>query len=345
MHEDGSPHGRHTRRARARGAIAGLAAAALVAVAGPAHGEDATPIEPAAFVATLDRLASDVRAVTHADAPSLAGQLPAEWTIQAGGDRFTVTSAPIADALREAAATHDDPASWRAARDRVAASIEAMRAEAERLTVDGPAPPAHVRAALGEVLAAPEFRGREQYAALMGLADRMRKWVEGWFRPLEGSGHAIGTFMKWLSWIAAAAAFLVLAALVWRLLRSASRDTSAVTARLKPAADPADARTWAGRARAAAAAGDAREAVRSAYHAVLHRLDEDGAWTIEEARTPREYLRLLPAADRRHPAVASVARLFEGTWYGGVQPGLDEAQAAVGRLGELGCDTHADPAI
>jgi hypothetical protein len=227
----------------------------------------------------------------------------------------------------------------------VAATIEAMRAEAERLTVDGPAPPAHVRTALGEVLAAPEFRGREQYSALMKIAERIREWVRGWLRPLEGGDRAIGTFVQWIAWIAAALAFAVLAALVWRLLRSASRDTSALAARLQPSADPTDARTWARRAAAAAAAGDAREAVRCAYHAVLHRLDEDGAWTIEEARTPREYVRLLPAADRRHPAVASVVRLFEGTWYGGAQPGLDEARAALGRLGELGCDTHADPAI
>lgn len=338
MHEDGSRHGRHTRH--------GLLTAAVVLLltAGPAQAQDAAPLEPARFVSTLDRLASDVRAATPEDASAIAGGLPAGWTIQAGRDRFAVSSAPVAEALREAATGEDDPARWPVARDRVAASIDAMRDEAARLTVDGPAPPAHVRAALGEVLAAPEFRGRERYAALMGLADRIREWVRSWFRPLEGGGRTIGTFLQWLSWIVAAVAFVVLAALVWRLLRSASRETSAL-ARLQPAADPADARRWAGRARAAAAAGDAREAVRCAYHAVLHRLDEDGAWTIEEARTPREYLRLLPAADRRHPPVAFVARLFEGTWYGGAQPGLDDAQAALGRLGELGCDTHADPAI
>ena len=79
---------------------------------------------------------------------------------------------------------------------------------------------------------------------------------------------------------------------------------------------------------------------RCAYHAVLHRLDEDGAWTIAEDRTPREYLRLLPAADRRLPAVSFVARLFEGTWYGGADPGLDEARAAVHHLGDLADPGH-----
>lgn len=344
MHEHGARHGRHTRRARARGAIAGLIAATLVLAADLARAQDVPPVDPVSFTRTLNQLAGEVRAATPEEASALAGRLPAAWTIQAGRDRFTVASAPLAGALREAASGYGDPGAWPAARDRIAASIEAMRDEAARLTVDGPAPPAHVRAALGEVLAAPEFRGRDRYAALMGLAERIRDWMRSWFRPLEGGDRTIGTFMKWLSWIAAAAAFALLAALVWRLLRGASRDAGAL-ARLQPAVDAADARTWAGRARAAAAAGDAREAVRCAYHAVLHRLDEEGAWTIEEARTPREYLRLLPAADRRHPAVAFVARLFEGTWYGGAQPGLDEAQAALGRLGELGCDTHADPAI
>ncbi len=128
--------------------------------------------------------------------------------------------------------------------------------------------------------------------------------------------------LRYATWVIAAVAFVLLAWLTWRVLRGASRDTAA---RPRPVrgADPVDARTWAARARAAAAAGDAREAVRCAYHAVLHRLDEDGAWTIAEARTPREYMRLLPAADRRQPAVSFVARLFEGTWYGGAEPAID----------------------
>ena len=149
--------------------------------------------------------------------------------------------------------------------------------------------------------------------------------------------------VRWFTWAAALAAFVLLAVLTWRLLRRATRET-AVRARLPRGLEPIDAAAWAARARTAAAAGDAREAVRCAYHAVLHRLDEDGVWTIAEARTPREYVRLLPAADRRQPAVSFVARLFEGTWYGGAEPGLDDARAAVRWLGELGCDVQADPA-
>ena len=62
-------------------------------------------------------------------------------------------------------------------------------------------------------------------------------------------------------------------------------------------------------------------------------------------KRPREYLRLLPVADRRQPSVSFVARLFEGTWFGGAEPGLDDAHTAVRHLTELGCDAPVDRAI
>ena len=194
------------------------------------------------------------------------------------------------------------------------------------------------------MLAAPEFRGRQRYAGLLAFVDRVKRWLRSWLPDARPGTAAVVPFLRYATWVIAAVAFVLLAWLTWRLLRGASRDTAA---RPRPVrgADPVDARTWAARARAAAAAGDAREAVRCAYHAVLHRLDEDGAWTIAEARTPREYMRLLPAADRRQPAVSFVARLFEGTWYGGAEPAIDDAQTAVRHLKDLGCDAQADPAI
>jgi hypothetical protein len=56
-------------------------------------------------------------------------------------------------------------------------------------------------------------------------------------------------------------------------------------------------------------------------------------------------MRLLPAGDRRQPAVWFVARLFDGTWYGGAEPAIDDAHTAVHHLQDLGCDAQADPAI
>jgi len=301
----------------------------------------AVDLDAAAYVATLQRLADQVRAIdAPADAATLARDLPATWTVRAGTERLTVSTAPIVDALT--ATTPES--SWVEIRTAAVARIDALREEASPLARAGVPPPSHLRGALADVLAAPEFRGRQRYAGLMAFVDRVRRWLRSWLPEARQGAAAAVPILRYATWVIAVIAFGLLAWLTWRVLRGASRDTAARPRPMR-GADPVDARTWAARARAAAAAGDAREAVRCAYHAVLHRLDEEGAWTIAEARTPREYMRLLPAADRRQPAVSFVARLFEGTWYGGAKPAIDDAQTAVRHLKEIGCDAQADPAI
>jgi hypothetical protein len=320
---------------------AGLAALALTAILGllpaPAQAQPQTAttatMEVAAFLRTLDDLEAGVRAAPDAGLAEAGASWPKGWKVRVADEVVDVSSAPLTTVSETGPAR----------RAALLARVAAMRDEASRLTTGGPAPPPHVRAALADVLAAPEFRGRDRYTGLLALVDRLRTWVRSWWPSLPKAEHTVVPIVRVISWVVAGAAFVILAFLVFRLLRGSTREASA-RFRDTGSLDPADARTWARRAREAAAAGDAREAVRCAYHAVLHRLDEQGAWTIEEARTPREYVRLLASADGRRPAVSFVARLFEGTWYGGQQPGIADAQAALVRLGELGCDAHADPA-
>jgi hypothetical protein len=318
-----------------------LAAAVLLLPSAARAGQPAAgEVDVPAFLASLDDLAGRVEAAaTPAELTTLAGDVPAAWRVRAGAERFTVDAAPVVDALAGA-----DAETWLAARARAAARITALRAEAAPLAVAGAPPPKHLRGALAEVLAAPEFRGRQRYAGLLAFADRAKRWLRSWLPNLDRGRGTVMPVLRYASWVLAAVAFLLMAWLTWRLLRGVSRD-AAIRPTARRGVEPIDARAWAARARAAAAGGDAREAVRCAYHAVLHRLDEQGAWTIAEDRTPREYLRLLPPADSRHPAVSFVARLFEGTWYGGAEPGLDDARAAVRHLSDIGCDAQADPAI
>ena len=324
-----------------RFAVALLAVALLLPAPARAGQPPTADLDAPAFVALLDRLAGQVRAAdSAAAAAALADDLPPVWTVRAGEERLTVPAAPLVDALT-AASTPES--SWPEIRDAAVARIDALREEASPLARFGAARP-HLRGALADVLAAPEFRGRQRYAGLLAFVDRVKRWLRGWLPDVRPGTAVVAPYLRYATWVIAAVAFVLLAWLTWRVLRGASRDTAARPRSVR-GAEPVDARTWAARARAAAAAGDAREAVRCAYHAVLHRLDEDGAWTIAEARTPREYMRLLPAADRRQPAVSFVARLFEGTWYGGAEPAITDAQTAVCHLRDLGCDAQADPAI
>jgi len=63
-------------------------------------------------------------------------------------------------------------------------------------------------------------------------------------------------------------------------------------------------------------AGRTRDAVRVAYRAAVHRLEEEGALRADEARTPREYLGSLPAGHRRRPTLGRLTAAFERIWYG-----------------------------
>jgi hypothetical protein len=322
--------------------VRGLARALIVAcaLARPAAAAEPEPeLSLAAYLVRIEQVADAVRITTSpAQAAVLADLLPDAWTVRVGSERVKVPASALAAALR-------DPA-WPAGRDRALATAQAMQAEAARLAAGSSPPPPHLRKTLAEILHDPAFGARNQDHVLMRWAQRIRDWIRSWFPGLPAA--AAGTVKPVLTWTSigvAAIAFVVLALTVWRTLRRAGWETARVARAAAAEGEPADAGAWAARARAAAAAGDAREAIRCAYHAVLHRLDEDGVWTIEDARTPREYLRLVPAHDARQPAVAAVARLFEGTWYGGREAGPGEAQAAIGRLGELGCDVQPDPAI
>ncbi len=316
-----------------RPAATWLALALLLPAVARAAQPPTSELDVPAFLATLDDLVARANATeSAADGAVLAGELPPNWTVRAGDQRFTVPAGPIADALTGPPSSEQRP--WARTREHAIAWIAALREEAAPLARAGVPPPAHLRGALTDVLSAPEFRGRQRYAGLMALADRFKRWVRSWLPDFSPTRGTVVPILRYATWAIAAVAFALLAWLTWRLLKGVSRDAAA---RPRPARglDPVDAGTWASRARAAAAAGDAREAVRCAYHAVLHRLDEDGAWTLAEDRTPREYLRLLPAADRRQPAVTFVARLFEGTWYGGTEPALDDARTAIRHLSDL----------
>ena len=83
--------------------------------------------------------------------------------------------------------------------------------------------------------------------------------------------------------------------------------------------------------------GNAREAVRCAYNAALVQLEEDGAWKVDEARTPREYLPMLRAADHRRPPLVDLTQRFEQIWYGNRAITDDDTARVAAHLETLGC--------
>ena len=90
-------------------------------------------------------------------------------------------------------------------------------------------------------------------------------------------------------------------------------------------------------ARSAAEQGAWREAVRLTYWCGIAWLETRGTWRPDPSRTPREYLRLLPAAHEHTAALRTLTNLAEHVWYGGAPAGAAQFDDAVARLKDLGC--------
>ena len=218
--------------------------------------------------------------------------------------------------------------------------IAPLDADASR---DDAAYAAEIDAVLRDVLARREFQRDASSAWLESLRKRVGEWLMGVLRRLMGSGLGSRAAAVGFAW---AASLLALFALAWWLVGMLTRRSRAASLGLGTMAAPrAAAREWAQRAMAATRAGDLREAVRCGYRAALCRLEEQGLWSVAESRTPREYVRLVPAGDPRFPVMSELTRQFEQIWYGRRIATDDDARLLAAHLERLGCLRGPDRAI
>jgi hypothetical protein len=299
---------------------------------GPAGAQTPGVMNPAEFVTELRRVAADVSAGEPGQVPRV--RIPAVWTVEAGGQRFEMPALWLQRAMDTA---RRDPGTWPSQRAAVLAQLHALELEAQALDASKASPGAAVpaeaaRAALTEVLSGPEFKGMAQEGAMARLRQRVSAWLLRVWQRLGGGVFGRRGAAVAFAWIAVIVALTVLIVWAVRLIR---RPRNAGRFALAPPPE----RRWSARAwaREAQAAADAREAIRCAYRATIWGLEEEGAWRVDDTRTPREYLRILPRDHRRRGLVADVTRRFEEIWFG-ARVATDEDRAAIlSRLKEMGC--------
>lgn len=287
----------------------------LLARAGVCQAQTTKQTDLAGFIRDTEDLATRIEAADAARASAIASELPAAWQIRHGSDTYTIATGWIAAPLRQAEVHADD---WTKTRSALLERIKVMRNEAEWLDEDDgdrheattPKAP-EARAALKDVLARSEFKQRDDSRWNDEIRRRINRWITDLLDRLPVSRGATAAVSKTFAWIAAIGALI---ALVYYLLRARVPRRSFSPLAIQPPR-PTSAE-WAARAYAALRAGDAREAMHCGYHAVLFRLEEQGVWHVDDARTPREYVRLLPAQDARRAAFVDLTRRFEQTWYG-----------------------------
>jgi hypothetical protein len=291
------------------------------------------------YFAELDRWSTAAQSVEkHPElAASLRRQLPEAWRVKIGQEEFSVPTIWLRDLLRLVEANHDLAAHYAG---EITWRLAEMRREAAALNEEQPAlTPDAAAAALRRVLARREFRRVGPDTWLERLREALAEWWNNLWQRLAGAfkGHT-----RWLTILLSLFVLTVLALLAGWLVRIALGRQRASQLRLEsPLVVEKRWQDWARQALAAANRADYRQAIRLAYWAAVYRLAEAGVWQVDESRTHREYLRLLPGSDRRRPALAAVTARFERTWYGGSRAQAEDFRELVAQLEDIGCSIRS----
>lgn len=323
--------------------VAGLLLALVCVLASPLRADQPQRIkitDLAGFIDEIDTLVDGVDNAADTDAArKIAADLPDAWRVLHDPDDIMVINDWIPDAIQQAEVQH----AWPKTRTLIVARLNRVRDQAEYLQDEEEhsgkslVDLASARSSLNDVLSRGEFKQRQQAGWSDAFRSRLQRWIEQLIDHLPISRGATAAVSKVFAWVVAIGALL---ALVVYLIRARLPQRSMRSLDLElPRPTSAE---WAAKAYAALRAGDAREAMHCGYHAVLYRLEEQGVWRVDESRTPREYVHLLPAQDQRRAAFIDLTRRFEQTWYGSRAA---DAPGLLNHLEAFGCSAPSKTAI
>jgi len=302
----------------------------VLSAARPAGALSTAPLDVTSYRAQIDRLVAAIEAGAS-DPRSLKGvadSLPPVLVVRAEQQEFSIPVEWLRDVLRRQSLKADRKA------------LAALRSRLLQLRADldaFEAPPAAtkpLRQRLDAILARPEFSNVRGPGWFDHLKQRVLEFLAGLLVGIWGSS-SFPAIANAIVWTLVGLAVLVTAVWIYRSVRRASTGDAPA-----PDAVPVSAKPWTewlAEARAAAAAGLWHDAVRLAYWSGISWLESGRVWSPDRARTPREYLRLLPDASQYRPALASLTRTFELTWYASQPSDESTFSRAVEDLERLGC--------
>ncbi len=245
-------------------------------------------------------------------AENLAGSIPAQgWIVTSAEEPIRVSRTAIDAALAAIASAPENNDRWHY----LIRMLETMASEA-RVAIDVPQqsdPTAAER--LDEILSRSEFAELREPGAIDRLREKIVAWVDDLLDRLFGDAGVSKVSLEVVAWAIVLVVFVT--ALTWILRAAGARRAPLSLGPVVPSGPaPHDWRSLAAEAGAAARAGRYRDAVRCAFWACILKLAEQGVWDLQNDRTPREYLRALPAGHPLEQQLTDLARRYEGTWYG-----------------------------
>jgi hypothetical protein len=292
--------------------------------------ESPAPLTLAQYIQALDDSLAAVRAIKGDPqrAADLAQSLPAAWKVEVDGKIFEISTEGIRRGLGAWQKKPETPGL-----DLILQHLETLRYQAAGYETPAPQT-ASRRSLLNDILARSEFRNVHGQTWL----DRFKQRLTELLIRLLGrmfSSSAIPVISDVVVYGLIGLALLALVYWMYRSLRNSARLET-----IMPVSVPVSAKEWPiwiTQARAAAACGQWADAIHLAYWGGISFLEAQGSWRADKARTPREYLRLLPAASAHQPTLRALTMRLEGVWYGMQTAGPDGFQETLAELERLGC--------
>ena len=284
------------------------------------------------YIAELDGLASTAKQLARSeDVPRVLNGIPPVWRIQTAQQTFEVRSEWLRQELNDwqKKPSHE-------IQDRIVARLQVLRAEAASFQ-DSPKDVSQKRVLLNGILAGREF----QHIHGPSWLDRFKQRVIELLIKLLGrvfKSSAIPTIGNVVVYGLMAVALLAVVYWMYRTIRN-NAGVEAI-APLSLSVSNKGWKAWMKEARLAADGGNWRDAIHLGYWCGISFLEAQELWRPDTARTPREYLRLLPSASEHRQTLGTLTRTFELVWYGTQEADENAFSETLAQLEKLGCQSN-----
>ena len=298
-----------------------------------AAGDDA-PFSLAEYKSRLEQYSGEIQKVAeHPEhAVDFYREIPSSFQVQTQAGTITVSMEFLHKELEKylKAAPKSKPTILSQLGDR----IKAMRAEADRFEQARDGDKA-TRERLDQILSTREFSRVRGPTELELLKERISAWLQEKLDKLFPTAPDLDQLGQIFVWIVIAIVTSIVAVWLYRQSRERMLDRSREIVPFAPSARSW--RSWLKAAHEKAALGEWREAIRLGFWAAVSRLESDGVWRPDKARTPREYLNAIPAVSETKPSFAAATKTFEAAWYGGRPASADDFERFMTEIEKLGC--------
>ena len=304
---------------------------AAIAEPAPARAQTGT-LTVYEYIAELDGLASTAKQLIHPeDMRKVLNDIPPVWRIQTPQQTFEVRSEWLRQDLND---WQKEPS--REIQHRIVARLQILRSEAASFQ-GSPKDVSQKRVLLNGILAGREFQNIHGPTWL----DRFKQRVVELLIRLLGrvfQSSAIPTIGNVVVYGLMALALLAVAYWMYRTIRNNAGVEAIVPLSLSVSSKGW--KVWMKEARLAAESGNWRDAIHLGYWCGISFLEAQELWRPDTARTPREYLRLLPSASEKRETLDTLTRTFELVWYGTQEADANAFSETLAQLEKLGCQSN-----